>query len=557
MSTAQFSVMPLALLAVCSVFSLGLVGCSSGQTTTSATVPQEGGSIGTNLADASDSEVGTDSGNDADAESDPDVLDVPSELGAGCRKNSECRSTHCVDSVCCEEACDGPCAQCGQNGRCDVVPQNDPACGETTCPDDSSCRDYETNIALGRCLGLALCASSPQCTFADLPRGALCGTSGACDGLGSCSLRRNGDSCSVAAECGSGRCLEGICGLAVAGCEQLLPGASGVVESADRLYAAWPSTNVSGAATLLDGDFGSEFVVCFDAAVLTVLYADPWNAMVRIPTANIGTHSIRLLTPAGTVSKKIEINVTSTPALGPSHSTVAGPKPVFGTPPAIFIPARVYELDPITNIWDDMYSSLKWNFNGSPPNASGGSVAFDGHTSSFVQAMEGRYDVTKHRVEVTFRQSCCDDGTTCEPSICSDGSICTNFSCENGDSCSEDSICPDESTCSLTSACDACCADGSDCSSSKLCADGSVCPLVRSCSSAASWHYVGLFSCPTNHLIDLDVIDAATNLPVGPQDICGPHIDPSAVGLAGAPRRIVFFPMTEPAPQIVMSVGEE
>src|SRR5690606_3559242 len=33
-------------------------------------------------------------------------------LGAACTESDACDSAHCVDGVCCESACDGPCMDC-------------------------------------------------------------------------------------------------------------------------------------------------------------------------------------------------------------------------------------------------------------------------------------------------------------------------------------------------------------------------------------------------------------------------------------------------------------
>ena len=60
--------------------------------------------------------------------------------GAMCGAGDECRSTHCVDGVCCAEACDGLCAACDlphQAGRCVAIPAStDPA---RECPGSAVC----------------------------------------------------------------------------------------------------------------------------------------------------------------------------------------------------------------------------------------------------------------------------------------------------------------------------------------------------------------------------------------------------------------------------------
>ena len=73
--------------------------------------------------------------------------------GDPCTSNCECTSGICVDGVCCESTCDGPCETCGEGGAC--VPEISGAD-----PDDD-------------------CADEGQIS---------CGQNGACDGNGACAL---------------------------------------------------------------------------------------------------------------------------------------------------------------------------------------------------------------------------------------------------------------------------------------------------------------------------------------------------------------------------------
>jgi hypothetical protein len=41
--------------------------------------------------------------------------------GAPCSDSASCASGHCVDGVCCAEACDGPCLTCADDGACGPV----------------------------------------------------------------------------------------------------------------------------------------------------------------------------------------------------------------------------------------------------------------------------------------------------------------------------------------------------------------------------------------------------------------------------------------------------
>jgi hypothetical protein len=74
-------------------------------------------------------------------------LAEPAEDGTPCEDGSECESEHCVDNVCCENACDGTCEACsaaakgtGSDGTCgDVADNTDP---DVECSVDGlSCTD--------------------------------------------------------------------------------------------------------------------------------------------------------------------------------------------------------------------------------------------------------------------------------------------------------------------------------------------------------------------------------------------------------------------------------
>lgn len=85
--------------------------------------------------------------------------------GAKCTDKTECESGFCADGVCCNEACDGACQQCNNlEGRCTAVPAN---------------------------------AKGPTRTCADQGQ-ASCGSSGVCDGAGSCANYGVGTTCAAA-----------------------------------------------------------------------------------------------------------------------------------------------------------------------------------------------------------------------------------------------------------------------------------------------------------------------------------------------------------------------
>ena len=89
-------------------------------------------------------------------------------LGASCQRSIQCAGTstaagHCIDGVCCDSACDGPCRQCNSEGRCvlSTVGSIDALCGQPSTCNPATCN------ALGVCeltrAGSAGCDSSDAC----------------------------------------------------------------------------------------------------------------------------------------------------------------------------------------------------------------------------------------------------------------------------------------------------------------------------------------------------------------------------------------------------------
>ncbi len=112
-----------------------------------------------------------------------------SPLGKSCAIDSECASGFCVDQVCCESACSGPCASCGTDGRC-TMPPDDNACGPISCPQATACRSWETGpLTANRCKSVGVCKTSSDCGYTNTPVRTSCGASGElCDGAGACKL---------------------------------------------------------------------------------------------------------------------------------------------------------------------------------------------------------------------------------------------------------------------------------------------------------------------------------------------------------------------------------
>jgi hypothetical protein len=93
--------------------------------------------------------------------------------GTACTDGSVCSSGLCVDGVCCDLACDGPCEACssaikgsGPDGRCEPVADGTDPYG--------LCGERFTCVA-GAC-GLALCTTNLDC-----PDGYYCAADGRCD----------------------------------------------------------------------------------------------------------------------------------------------------------------------------------------------------------------------------------------------------------------------------------------------------------------------------------------------------------------------------------------
>jgi hypothetical protein len=125
---------------------------------------------------------------DGALESQPQAL-----LGKLCLHDLDCESQHCAGSVCCDQACQGPCAECSSDGHCQM-PADDPACGTISCPTDTPCRDWATSITANRCSSLGQCKTSSACSYLNAPAKTYCSLymqmvdrAQVCDGQGNCS----------------------------------------------------------------------------------------------------------------------------------------------------------------------------------------------------------------------------------------------------------------------------------------------------------------------------------------------------------------------------------
>ncbi len=126
-------------------------------------------------------------------------------LGATCTKNADCASVACVDGVCCENSCGGPCRRCNLAGL------------EGTCTPAHAGTDPDG-----------------ECSASGAPCGGL---DGQCDGAGACRAWLDGTPCASASCTASeltlfGTCKAGACAKVTASC-----GNYGCLPAGDGCYA--------------------------------------------------------------------------------------------------------------------------------------------------------------------------------------------------------------------------------------------------------------------------------------------------------------------------------
>jgi hypothetical protein len=232
---------------------------------TGGTVSTTGGQGGSSAGNGGSTGggAGGSAGSGSDMASEPLPADVPGTLlsnGDGCTSASECKSSFCVDGVCCDTACQGGCQACvaaksaGVDGQCRAVPVgNDPddecaadtgnVCGRTgACSGMNGCAMAPSGMACGdtscmgntlsprpRCNGSGTCAKPPvescpgnlTCANATTCK-ASCVSDGDCVGgtfcdtaSGRCrSIKPVGAACdpsNAGSDCASGSCVDGFC----------------------------------------------------------------------------------------------------------------------------------------------------------------------------------------------------------------------------------------------------------------------------------------------------------------------------------------------------------
>ncbi|MBK9260964.1 MAG: hypothetical protein IPM54_14275 [Polyangiaceae bacterium] len=87
--------------------------------------------------------------------------------GTFCTFDDQCKSTHCVDGVCCDSACSSPCLACKKTEK------NNKALDDGICEDVSGCTPFACNVDNGLC-GTS-CATIEECAS-----GHVCDPTGTC-----------------------------------------------------------------------------------------------------------------------------------------------------------------------------------------------------------------------------------------------------------------------------------------------------------------------------------------------------------------------------------------
>jgi hypothetical protein len=171
--------------------------------------------------------------------------------GSACKDPGDCESGFCTDGVCCNVGCSGACVSCSQPGRTgecapvaagardphDQCRQDGPeTCGQSGfCNGQGGCAKYATGTTckLAGCIGTDRFVPASQCDgdgtcVVGLPitcMPSVC-ADGSCLGScasdldcaapavcrdGSCGPRGEGQDCTMASQCQSGKCVDGVC----------------------------------------------------------------------------------------------------------------------------------------------------------------------------------------------------------------------------------------------------------------------------------------------------------------------------------------------------------
>lgn len=161
---------------------------------------------------------------DSDGDGKPDGEDLclgeTCKNGGACAAASDCGSGNCVGGICCDTPCNGLCETCGGNGQCTLQPkgykpfENGSCVGDIVvsveCGETGELEAAESvNCAPGQCVDATGgcdfdCAVNEDCS----PELGWCGADGKCQ-----EKKPDNGLCEQAAECLSGVCVLGVCGV--------------------------------------------------------------------------------------------------------------------------------------------------------------------------------------------------------------------------------------------------------------------------------------------------------------------------------------------------------
>ena len=123
-----------------------------------------------------------------------------SEEEAGCRAGAgdecasdadcgagSCQATSTGERVCCTAACEGACRRCAPSGlECEAL-DDDAACGNILCPQDSPCSTFPPSVSAGRCIDGRCGTPGQLCVGTPTNVGESCSATSLCDAAGNCS----------------------------------------------------------------------------------------------------------------------------------------------------------------------------------------------------------------------------------------------------------------------------------------------------------------------------------------------------------------------------------
>lgn len=225
-------------------------------------------------------------------------------IGDECSAPNDCESGRCVDGVCCESSCAGPCQACSAeltgaaSGVCAAVSRDtDPdddcedegaaSCGQTgSCDGDGACAVYDSTTVCAaascsggtaeserRCDGSGECAAGEQTSCAPFTCGASacrseCSQDSYCASGSYCVVGVCGpkaellEACDEDMDCARGKCLGHICGLTVnsIGIDgDEVPGGGGQI-----FVRGWYASDANGRNRQLVGEISGDFRLYFE-----------------------------------------------------------------------------------------------------------------------------------------------------------------------------------------------------------------------------------------------------------------------------------------------------